>query len=372
MKKKLKCDIQNYLNINLNNSNLNKSQKKKDRYLDLGEKVKRNTKFLKKTKISFANILSELNTHFNFQPNNAIIDKYPNFFNYNQKNKLLKTYKKLFEKKAIRQRWIKKKFNTFLTDNKLYGIFNLKQDFPYPNYLQLKSEIQRATVFRDLINKEESYYQTIKKSPLIILISPKPKNIYLTVYTLQESLSGYNILWKKSTGMLQKVEGQLSLPALIELFNKLNIFLTREYGHLQSNVRLIIKSTKYYGTSTIIQNFVKRFEKNVQLNYIYFMYKYRKRFNFFTNYANLINDSLFNYLSSIWLKFLKLIKKTKMNSKFLFPIPKLNTYNKFFGIEFNLARRQYKINHFARVKRLKSLQTNKGKNFKQNRINSLI
>jgi len=253
----------------------------------------------------------------------------------------------------------KKRFINFLQKNNLYNILNLKQDFPYPNFLQSKSEIQRAAVFRDLVNKEEAYYKTISKSPLIILLSPKPKNIYITVYTLPESAKGYQILWKKSTGMLEKVEGQLSFAALVELFNKLNIFLAKEYLSFQSPIRLIIKSTKYYGTNHLIQNFVKMFQKNMSLNNIYFMYKYRKRFEFFNSYATLINDAVFNYISSIWLKFLKMIRRTKIAPENLFTFKELKIFNKFFGIEYDYLRRKYKLNHFARIKRLKSLKNKK-------------
>ena len=274
------------------------------------------------------------------------------FFKTKVLKAILKKRKLLTNNKFI----TKKRFLTFFKKNNLYNIFNLRQDFPYPNFLQSKSEIQRAAVFRDLVNKEEAYYKTISKSPLIILLSPKPKNIYITVYTLPESSSGYKILWKKSTGMLEKVEGQLSFAALVELFNKLNIFLAKEFLYFQNPIRLIIKSTKYYGTNHLIQNFVKMFQKNMNLNYIYFMYKYRKRFNFFNNYATLINDAVFNYISSIWLKFLKLIRRTKLSTKYIFSVKELKIFNKFFGIEFDFARRRYKINHFARLKRLKSLK----------------
>ena len=245
------------------------------------------------------------------------LEKAPSFF-----------FKK--DKRNINKFVTKKNFVKFLKTNNLYNILNLRQDFPYPNFLQTKSEIQRATIFRDLVNKEEAYYQTVNKSPLIILLSPKPKNIYITVYTLPESSSGYKILWKKSTGMLEKVEGQLSFAALVELFNKLNIFLAKEFLSLQNPIRLIIKSTKYYGTNHLIQNFVKMFQKNMNLNYIYFMYKYRKRFNFFNSYANLINDSVFNYMSSIWLKFLKLIRRTKLPNKHIFSGREFKSFNKFF------------------------------------------
>lgn len=250
----------------------------------------------------------------------------------------------------------KNRFINFLKTNNLYNIFNLKQDFPYPNFLQSKSEIQRATVFRDLINKEEGYYKAISKSPLIILLSPKPKNIYITVYTVPESSNGYQILWKKSTGMLEKVEGQLSFAALVELFNKLNIFLSKEYLYLQNPIRLIIKSTKYYGTNHLIQNFVKIFQNNINLNNIYYMYKNRKRFDFFNSYSNLINDAVFNYISSIWLKFLKLIRRTKIDSKNIYSLKELKNFNKFFGIEYDHYRRKYKLNHFIRLKRLKAFK----------------
>lgn len=247
---------------------------------------------------------------------------------------------------------IKKQFNIFLTKNNLYQIFNLKRNLPYPNYLQSKPE--RAVVFRDLVNKEAGYYKAVKRHPLVILVSPKPKNIYITIYTL--STNGYKILWKKTTGMLEKVEGELSLAALIEIFNKINIFLTKNYLKLKQPLKLIIKSSKYFATTNIIQNFVKMFQNNIKLNYIYFMYKYRKRFNFFSNYANLINDSLFNYLSGIWIKFLKLIKKTKLSMKYIFIRKNLEAYNKFFGLEFDYAKRRYTINHFTRLRRIKSLQ----------------
>jgi hypothetical protein len=255
-----------------------------------------------------------------------------------------------------------KKFITFLSKNNLYNNLNLRQDFPYPNYLQTKSEIQRATIFRDLMNKEEAYYNAFtKSSPLVILLSPKPKNIYMTVYTLPESETGYKIYWKKSTGMLEKVEGQLSFPALVDIFNKLNIFLAKRFATLQNPIRLIIKSTKYYGTNHLIQNFVKMHEKNINLNYIYFMYKYRKRFNFFNSYATLINDSVFNYISSIWLRFLKLLRRSKLPSKYSFSKKNLKVFNKFFGIEYDFTRRRHKMNHFARLKRLKSLKNKKFK-----------
>jgi hypothetical protein len=274
----------------------------------------------------------------------------------NRNKTFIKKAKKVFTTPNV---LTKKRFVNFFQKNDLYTIFNLKQDFPYPNFLQSKSEIQRATVFRDLVNKEEAYYKTISKSPLIILLSPKPKNIYITVYTLPESANGYQILWKKSTGMLEKVEGQLSFAALVELFNKLNIFLAKEYLSFQSPIRLIIKSTKYYGTNHLIQNFVKMFQKNMSLNNIYYMYKYRKRFEFFNSYATLINDAVFNYISSIWLKFLKMIRRTKIAPENLFSIKELKTFNKFFGIEYDYLRRKYKLNHFARIKRLKSLKNKK-------------
>ena len=159
--------------------------------------------------------------------------------------------------------------------------------------------------------------------------------------------------------MLEKVEGQLSLAALIEIFNKINIFLTKNYLKLKHPLKLIIKSSKYYGTTNIIQNFVKIFQNNLKLNYIYFMYKYRKRFNFFSEYADLINDSLFNYLSSIWIKFLKIIKKTKLPRKYIFSRKILDSYNKFFGLDFDYAKRRYKINHFTRLRRIKFLRKKK-------------
>lgn len=145
--------------------------------------------------------------------------------------------------------------------------------------------------------------------------------------------------------MLERVEGQLSLPALIEFFNKINIFLTKNYLNLKNHLKLIIKSSKYYGTTNIIQNFVKIFQNNLKLNHTYFMYKYRKRFNFFSNYANLINDSLFNYVSSIWIKFLKIMKKVRLPRKYVFSRKSLDAYNKLFGLDYNHARRQYKINY---------------------------
>jgi len=248
----------------------------------------------------------------------------------------------------------KRRFNEFFSKNNLYQIFNLKQDFPYPNLLKLNSEIQRAAVFRNLVNKEAAYYKTVKTTPLVLLISPKPKNIHVTLYRM--SSNGYTILWKKSTGMLQKVEGTQSFPALLELFTKINIFLTKQYLRLKSPLKLIIKSTKYYGTSNIIGNFVRFLHSKMRLNQIYFMYKYRKRFNFFSNYGNLINDSLFNYLSSIWIKFLKLIRRTKLNIKFIFPFKQLEAYNKFFGLDFDYMTRKYKINHVLRLKHLKYFQ----------------
>jgi len=291
------------------------------------------------------------------------VEKYKKYFNhtifhrntplighlYNINKSKIKKSKKIFDQIVL-----KKKFNEFLTSNNLYQIFNLKRDLPYPNYLQLKSEIQRSTVFRDLVNKEAAYYRAIKRSPLVILISPKPKNIYITIYIL--STNGYKIIWKKTTGMLEKVEGQLSLAALIEVFNKINIFLTKNYLKLKHPLKLIIKSTKYYGTTNIIQNFVKILQNNLKLNYIYFMYKYRKRFNFFSNYADLINDSLFNYLSSIWIKFLKIIRKTKVPNNYIFSRELLDTYNNFFGLDFDYAKRKYTINHFTRLRRLKFLR----------------
>jgi hypothetical protein len=156
--------------------------------------------------------------------------------------------------------------------------------------------------------------------------------------------------------MIDKVEGQLSLAALIEVFNKINILLTKNYLKLKHPLKLIIKSTKYYGTTNIIQNFVKILQNNLKLNYIYFMYKYRKRFNFFSNYANLINDSLFNYLSSIWIKFLKIIRKTKIPNNYIFSRELLDKYNNFFGLDFDHAKRKYTINHFTRLRRLKFLR----------------
>ena len=254
-----------------------------------------------------------------------------------------------------------KKFIKFFKNNNLYNNFNLRQDFPYPNYLQSKSEIQRATVFRDLINKEEAYYKSFSKNPLVILLSPKPKNIYITVYSVPESTKGYRIYWKKSTGMLQKVEGQLSFPAVVELFNKLNIFLAKEFLHLQNPVKLIIKSTKFYGTKHLIQNFVKIAEQNMNLHSIYFMYKYRKRFNFFNNYANLINDSVFNYLTDIWLKFLKLLRRTKLPPAFTFTKTKFRVLNHFLGIKYKFGRGRPKLDHFIRLKRYKFLKNKKYK-----------
>lgn len=296
------------------------------------------------------------------------VDKYKKYFKdtiFNRNNHLIRHLYKINKSKIVFDKiLLKNKFNKFLTSNNLYQIFNLKRDLPYPNYLELKSEIQKATVFRDLVNKEAGYYRAIKRSPLVILISPKPKNIYITIYML--SKKGYKIIWKKTTGMLQKVEGQLSLAALIEVFNKINIFLTKYYLILKNPIKLIIKSTKYYGTTNIIRNFVKLFQTNLKLNYIYFMYKYRKRFNFFSNYANLINDSLFNYLSSIWIKFLKIIKKTKLyklkmhaTKNNIFEKKRLDAYNKFFGLDYNYAKRKYKINHFTRLRRINFLRKKK-------------
>lgn len=318
----------------------------------------------------FKNLLTlDLKNYFKQQLNTKNLVKRKTFiktlFSKNNRNKtFIKKAKKVVTNSKV---LTKKRFVNFFQKNDLYTTFNLKQDFPYPNFLESKSEIQRATVFRDLVNKEEAYYKAISKSPLIILLSPKPKNIYITVYTLPESANGYQILWKKSTGMLEKVEGQLSFAALVELFNKLNIFLAKEYLSFQSPIRLIIKSTKYYGTNHLIQNFVKMFQKNMSLNNIYYMYKYRKRFEFFNSYATLINDAVFNYISSIWLKFLKMIRRTKIAPENLFSIKELKTFNKFFGIEYDYLRRKYKLNHFARIKRLKSLKNKKF--FKKSLIN---
>ena len=289
------------------------------------------------------------------------VDKYKRYFNdtvFTRNTRLIGHLYNINKTKiSFDKLLVKRKFNKFLTSNNLYQIFNLKRDLPYPNYLQLKSEIQRSTVFRDLVNKESAYYRAVKRSPLVLLVSPKPKNIYITIYIL--STNGYRIIWKKSTGMLEKVEGQLSLAALIEIFNKINIFLTKNYLKLKHPLKLIIKSSKYYGTTNIIQNFVKIFQNNLKLNYIYFMYKYRKRFNFFSEYADLINDSLFNYLSSIWIKFLKIIKKTKLPRKYIFSRKILDSYNKFFGLDFDYAKRRYKINHFTRLRRIKFLRKKK-------------
>lgn len=264
-----------------------------------------------------------------------------NFYNY-----LNKPITKLWQ--PIRS---KNRFKLFFSKNNLYQTFNLKQDFPYPNYLQLHSEIQRATIFRDLVNKEDAFYQSIKKNPIVLLISPKPKNIYATIYRM--SSNSYNIFWKKSTGMLQKVEGQLSFPALIELVNKINIFLTKQYLVLKNPLKIIIKSSKYYASTNIIQNFVKMFHNNLKINHIYFMYKYKKRFNFFSNYGNLINDSLFNYLSSIWIKFLKAIRRTRIERRDVFSLKQLDAYNKFFGLKFNYSKRQFTIDHYTKIRRLK-------------------
>ena len=259
-----------------------------------------------------------------------------------------------------------KKFIKFFKKNNFYNNFNLRQDFPFPNYLQTNSEIQRATVFRDLINKEEAYYKSFSKSPLVILLSPKPKNIYLTVYSVPESAQGYRIYWKKSTGMLQKVEGQLSFPAVVELFNKLNIFLAKEFLYLQNPIKLIIKSPKFYGSKHLIQNFVKLMEQNMNLHSIYFMYKYRKRFNFFNNYASLINDSVFNYLTDIWLKFLRLNRRSTIPPEWKFTYTKIKTLNKFLGIKYNYKRGgRPRLDHFLRLKRYKFLKNKKYKPVKK-------
>ena len=265
---------------------------------------------------------------------------------------ILHLHKYIKNKKNLKTLFVKNQFKNFFNKNNLAQVFNLRRDLPYPNYLQLKSEIQRARVFRDVVNKESAYYNNIKGKPLVILISPKPKNIYVTIYVL--AINGYKILWKKSTGMLQKVEGQLHLAALIELFNKINIFLTKNFLQFRNPLKLLIKSTKYYGTSNIIQNFVRLFQNNLKLNNIYFMYKYRKRFNFFSNYGTLINDSVFNYLSSIWIKFLKLIRKSQIPISYTRST--LKTYSKFFALQFDYAKRKFKINHFLRLKRLKRIK----------------
>ena len=193
--------------------------------------------------------------------------KYLNVWVLSKSKPLILHLRKYITKKKILKTFIvKNKFKNFFNKNNLAQVFNLRRDLPYPNYLQLKSEIQRARAFRDVVNKESAYYQNIKKNPIVILVSPKPKNIYVTIYRLARN--GYKILWKKSTGMLQKVEGQLHLAALIELFNKINIFLTKNFLHLQNPLKLLIKSTKYYGTSNIIQNFVGLFQTNLNLNNI--------------------------------------------------------------------------------------------------------
>lgn len=328
------------------------------------EKIFKNKRILKYYKkfnfnMSVYDLFKTANNNKNLR--RVVVDKYKKYFKesiFNRNTPLIGHLYNINKSKIVFDKiLLKKKFNKFLTSNNLYQIFNLKRDLPYPNYLQLKSEIQRSTIFRDLVHKEAAYYRAIKRSPLVILISPKPKNIYVTIYIL--STNGYQIIWKKSTGMLDKVEGQLSLAALIELFNKINIFLTKNYLKLKHPLKLIIKSTKYYGTTNIIQNFVKIFQNNLKLNYIYFMYKYRKRFNFFSNYADLINDSLFNYLSSIWIKFLKIIKKTKLPRKHIFSKKMLDAYNKFFGLDFDYAKRRYTINHFTRLRRIKFLRKKK-------------
>ena len=54
-----------------------------------------------------------------------------------------------------------------------------------------------------------------------------------------------------------------------------------------------------------------------------------------------------------------MIRRTKIAPENLFSIKELKTFNKFFGIEYDYLRRKYKLNHFARIKRLKSLKNKK-------------
>lgn len=145
--------------------------------------------------ISIYDILKTCNKNLQ----SKIIEKYQFYLKdkIDEPNNGLITYLYKLNKNKFNKIIVKKRFNKFFSKNNLYQTFNLKRDFPYPNFLQSKSEIQRSVVFRDLVNKEAAYYQTVKQSPLVLLISPKPKNIYLTIYIL--SNTGYKIIWKKTT-----------------------------------------------------------------------------------------------------------------------------------------------------------------------------
>lgn len=192
---------------------------------------------------------------------------------------------------------VKARFNKYMFSNILYNKMYLMQNLNVTDLLQNTSDILRAEHFRNIINKEQAYYDVFYKqqNPLHLLTTITGHNIYLTLFISKP----YNILWKASAGMLglknfrRAKKHQMTFK---DLLIRCQLFLARNRILLRRPLHLLLRYLNYFGT----KNFLSFFITNQKSKTNFDNYKNYKIYNFYKNAKHLCNNYALQFMSMIW------------------------------------------------------------------------
>lgn len=263
-------------------------------------KIKNNQKFKTRTKLDQLNAYI-LNIHTRFKKfsfnkikkNILYTKKLPISSNLHLIKNQLSNLNILKNKNIL----VKARFNNYMQNNTLFNKMNLMQNMEITDLLKNTSDILRAEHFRNLLNKEQAYFETFYKqqNPLQLLTTITGHNIYLTLFISKP----YKILWKASAGMLglknfrRAKKHQMTFK---DLLIRCQLFLARNRILLQRPLHLRLRYLNYYGT----KNFLSFFISLQKPQYTFENYKNIKIYNFYRNAHHLCNNYALQFMSMIW------------------------------------------------------------------------